>query len=143
MERRFFNPSQPQTLQVAVFLLYANVVVALLFRTGSQGIFTALAATLTGSGRGQGSATLLGTLIAIFVVAGSAASAYLIANEKKIGWQLGVVVAIAPVAAIVLLVVLGEVSLAGAISISLLFDIALVALLFHNQTRAYEKLWFK
>ncbi len=146
MERRFFNPSQPQTMQGAVFLLYANVVVALLFRSGGQGDFALAAYSLTRGSLSVSLATLIGNLIAIGVVVGSAAAAYLIANEKRIGWRIGVVVAAAPLVALVILLVIGypqRLSLANLISISLLFDIALMVMLVHDQTRSYEKVWFK
>ena len=146
MERRFFNPSQPQTMQVAVFLLYANVVVALLFRSGGEGLFAAAAnAVLRGEPPYSG-ATLLGNLIAVLFVVGSAGSAYLIANEKRIGWRMGVVVAAAPLVAIAIVLTIGyprRASLGSVIGIGFLFDVALLALLLHKQTRDYEKIWFK
>jgi len=133
-------------MQGAVFLLYANVVFALLFRTGGEGLFSVVAYSVT-RGRVYGSsATLIGNIVAIAVVVGSAAAAYLIVNEKKIGWRIGVVVAAAPVVGLALLVVLGypqRLSLIDAINIRLLFDVALVVLLVHDQTRSYEKVWFK
>jgi hypothetical protein len=145
VERRFFNPSQPQTIQVSVFLLYANVVVALLFRTGDSGIYYLAVAALTRSSLTNSLTTLLGNVIAIFVVAGSFAAAYLIANEKKVGWRLGVVVAAIPIVALLLVLVIGNprISLVDAISIQLLFDVALLVALLHDQTRSYEKVWFK
>ena len=145
-QRRFFNPSQPQTLQVAVFLLYANVVVGLLFRTGNQGEFGLAAWSLFRSPSGFETARLIGNLLAIGFLLGSAACAYLIANEKRIGWKMGVVVAAAPLVAKFIILTIGypaRAGLADVIDISLLFDIALLALLLHSQTRAYEKIWFK
>jgi len=146
VERRFFNPSQPQTMQVAVFLLYANVVVGLLFRTGKNGEFTLAIWSLIRSPGAGGTARLLGNLLAILFIAGSAGAAFLIANEKRVGWRLGVVVAASPVAAIVIILLIGypvRASLSDVIDIPLLFDVALLALLLHNQTRSYEKIWFK
>ena len=145
-QRRFFNPTQPQTLQVAVFLLYANVVFALLFRTGGEGVFTLAAFSLTRGNISLGTATLIGNLLAIFVVAGSFTAAYLMANEKKIGWRLGVAVAAAPLIALVLLILIGyprRLPLFDAIDVNLLFDVALLVLLLHDQTRSYERVWFK
>ena len=145
-QRRFFNQSQPQTLQVAVFLLYANVVVGLLFRTGNQGEFTLAVWSLLRSPSGFNTARLLGNLLAIGFLLGSAACAYLIANEKRIGWKMGVVVAAAPLVASVIILTIGypvRAGLADVVDVSLLFDIALLALLLHTQTREYEKIWFK
>ncbi len=144
-QRRFFNPTQPQTVQVAVFLLYANVVVALLFRSG-EGLFAGAANAFLRGSPPYGPARLVGNLIAIIFVLGSAGSAYLIANEKRIGWRLGVVVAAAPLVATAIILTIGypvRAGLADVIDIGFLFDVALLALLLHNQTRAYEKIWFK
>jgi len=146
VERRFFNQSQPQTMQGAVFLLYANVVVALLFRSGGGGLYAQAAASLTRGAVSARTATVLGNLVSIAVVVGSAGAAYLIANEKKVGWRLGVVVAAAPLVALTILVLIGypqRVSILDVISISLAFDIILLVLLLHDQTRSYEKIWFK
>ena len=145
-QRRFFNPTQPQTLQVAVFLLYANVVVGLLFRTGNQGEFALAAWSLLRSPGAVDTARLLGNLLAIGFLVGSAACAYLIANEKRIGWKLGVVVAAAPLVAAAIILTIGypvRAGLADVIDVSFLFDVALLALLLHTQTRSYEKIWFK
>ncbi len=145
-QRRFFNPTQPQTLQVAVFLLYANVVVGLLFRTGNQGEFTLAVLSLLRSAGALDTARLLGNLLAAAFLAGSAAAAYLIANEKRIGWRLGVVAAAAPLVALAIILTIGYPRRAGLGDIeyiSFLFDVALLALLLHTQTRAYEKVWFK
>ena len=144
-QRRFFNPSQPQTMQVAVFLLYANVVVALLFRSGGAGLYTAAVEAVTRNGLSQSLETLLGNVITIIVVGGSFAAAYLIANEKKVGWRLGVVVAAAPIVALLILLLIGmpRLGIGSAISIQLMFDVALLVALVHDQTRSYEKVWFK
>lgn len=146
MERRFFNPSQPQTLQGAVFLLYANVFFALLFRTGSQGLYNAVAYALSRGHLYGTSATRVGNIVAVLVILGSAAAAYLIANERKIGWRLGVVVAALPVGSLLALILFGwpeRLNPLDAIDVKLIFDVALLVLLLHDQTRSYEKVWFK
>jgi hypothetical protein len=145
VERRFFNPSQPQTLQVAVFLLYANVVFSLLFRTGNEGDFGEAVNAFLRSDSGK-TARLIGNLLAIAFVVGSAACGYLIANEKRIGWRLGVVVAALPLVAVAILLTIAypqRYSLTDIRPIGFLFDVALLALLLHNQSRSYEKVWFK
>src|SRR3954470_3194224 len=68
--RRWLDPSQPQTLQVAVFLLYAQAVVTLLF----GGFFL---------------------LVLVAKVAGIPAG-YGIANERKWAYGLGLIVAFSP-----------------------------------------------
>jgi hypothetical protein len=113
--RRWTNPTQPQTLQIAVFLLYINAVFALLF---------------------GGLASLLGLLL----VAGGAAGGFGIANEKKWGYILAVATAVLQVA-----VVLGSGASLGSVSvlIELGFDVALVVLLAHPMSRSYQRIWFK
>ena len=133
-------------MQVAVFLLYANVVVALLFRSGGEGLFAAAANSVLREDRPYSAATLAGNLLAIVFVVGSAGAAYLIANEKRVGWRLGVVVAAAPLVATVIVLTIGYPNRAGltdVLDIGFLFDVALLALLLHKQTRDYEKIWFK
>ena len=106
--RQWTNPSQPQTLQIAVFLLYINAVFALLF------------------------ARPFGLLF----LAGGIAGGLGIAQEKRWGYGVALAVALLP---FVLLVRygFGSESLIG-----LLFDVALVALLLHPQSREYQRIWF-
>lgn len=112
--RRWLNPSQPQTLQIAVFLLYLNAV------------FLAL------SGLG---------LLSIVLVAAGVASGYGIANERRWAYLLGIGVALCPF--LLRLVYLGPGDTLGyAFTIGGLFDIALVALLLHPQSRDYQRVWF-
>jgi len=117
-DRRFLNPAQPQTLQIAVFLLYLN------------GFFELLGLLIGGS---------YGAFGLIFVV-GQVAAAYGIANEFKWGYILGIVMSIAPFAA--RFYFLGD-PIAGTQILTLLFEVALVALLVHPQSRDYQRIWFK
>ena len=114
--RRWTNPTQPQTLQIAVFLLYINAV------------FTAL---LGG----------LGSIIGIALVAGGAAAGFGIANEKRWGYNLGLAMAFLPF--ILRIAFNGVENIFGGSIINLMFEIALVALLLHPQSRDYQRSWFK
>ncbi|MBV8385575.1 MAG: hypothetical protein JO155_02160 [Acidimicrobiia bacterium] len=113
-QRRWTNQAQPQTLQIAVFLLYINGIISLLF----GGIFVPVLA-----------------VIAI----GSIAAGYGIANERKWGYILGVAMALLPFA---LVIVTKSSPLSGGL-LNLLFEVALVALLLHPQSRDYQRIWFK
>lgn len=113
--RRWTNPTQPQTLQIAVFLLYINAV------------FTAL---LGG----------LGSIIGIALVAGGAAAGFGIANEKRWGYNLGLAMAFLPF--ILRIAFNGVENIFGGSMINLMFEIALVALLLHPHSRDYQKIWF-
>jgi hypothetical protein len=113
-ERRFFNPHQPQTLQIAVILSYVDAVLGL-FGLGAPGLLVSI---------------------------GLGAGAFGIANEKKWGYAVAVVAACIQLAILFGLFglsVLNNVSLL----LEFLFDAALVALLLHPMSRDYQRIWFK
>jgi len=114
--RRWLNPAQPQTLQIAVFLLYAQALFQLLF-------------------------PIFFFPIALVLIAGGVAAGYGIANENKWGWRLGVAVAIAPIA--LKIVFLGVADTITSDIVNLMFEVALVVALLHPQSRDYERIWFK
>ena len=100
--RRWVNPTQPQTLQIAVFLLYINAFFSLLYGG-------------------------LGSPYGVAIVAGSVAAGFGIANERKWGYGLGVAMALLPFA----WAIAHGINPLGGDVINLLFEIALVALLLH------------
>jgi hypothetical protein len=114
-ERRWFPAHQPQTLQIAVALLYWNAALSLISFLFVGGI----------------SRLILAALIVAEVAGG-----FGIANERKWGYRTAVAAALLPF----VLLVLGFV---GGGLLTLLFEIALVALLVHNQSRAYYRTWFR
>jgi hypothetical protein len=115
--RRWTNPTHPQTLQIAVFLLYINAVFEVLAFLRSTWAFY-LAAALGGVAAGYG-----------------------IANERKWGYGLGLAVALLPFILRVYLFGLGNVL--STEPLGLIFEVALVALLVHPQSRDYQRIWFK
>ena len=115
--RRFLNPAQPQTLVIAVYLLYLHGVF-LMFDLLRLGIFPILyVASAIGAG-----------------IAG-----YGIANERKWAYGLGVAMAVFPFA----LRFFYSGNPLSSNLLSLMFEIALVALLLHPQSRDYQRIWFK
>jgi hypothetical protein len=120
--RRWHDPSQPQTLQMAVWLLYLNAVLGIIF-----GSFY----------------FALGPLGGLLSLVGCAAAGFGIANERRWGYGLGVAMAFLDV----LLIVLaggGIMSVfRGAVLLPFLFAVALVALLLHPMSRDYQRIWFK
>lgn len=112
---RWIDTTQPQTLLIAVVLLYISAGEALLF-----GGFA--------------------NPISLAIIAGEVAAGYGISNEKKWGYGLGIAMAVLPF--VVALVVFHN-PFGGANLISLMFEIALVALLLHPQSREYQRIWFK
>lgn len=127
---RWTNPHQPQTLQIAVFLLYATVFFAVLdmFRYGVNP-FDVLTSVPWGT---LYIASLIGA-----VYAGRG-----IASERRWGYLLGIGVAVSPFV-FRILVARSVDAMVQVDLISLLFEIALVALLLHTQSREYQRIWFK
>src|SRR5580692_10219014 len=111
--RRWFDGSQPQTLQGAVMLCYLTAVFGVI-------------ALLVGGG-----------VIEIVPLALGAAG-YGVANEKRWGYRLGVALAGLNVLIDLYVLVLGGYF----IVLSLLFAVVLLALFLHTQSREYERIWF-
>jgi hypothetical protein len=112
--KRWIDTTQPQTLMIAVFLLYANAVLGLL-----------------GGGF---------NLLLLAITAGEVAAGFGIANEKKWGYGLGIAMSFMP---FVLRLIFFHNPLAGTGLIALMVEIALIALLLHPQSREYQRIWFK
>lgn len=119
IERRWVNKTQPQTLQIGVILLYLNAVFFLVF-------------AVLGGGLGR-----IGALVAV----GQAAGGFGIANERKWGYWLGLAAAVFPLLYVVAILGVGGLLAYGLLN--LIFEVALVALLLHPQSRDYERIWFK
>ncbi|MFN2503122.1 MAG: hypothetical protein ABR540_02625 [Acidimicrobiales bacterium] len=115
--RRWLNPAQPQTLQIAVFLLYINAAFAT-FDMFRLSFFP---------------------LIGIALVVGGILGGFGIANERKWGYGLGVAMAFLPFA----YRFWRDGNPLTSNILSLMFEIALVALLLHPQSRDYQRIWFK
>ena len=142
--RRWINQGQPQTMQIAVFLLYANAVFTAILGSDSDGfIFLGLVKV------GLSPSNLLEQLCTIGLAAGYAIGGYLTANERKWGYRTAIVASALPLAGVLLLLVLPSMNgiprftLGDFSLVSLLFDVALFALLVHPQSRDYERIWFK
>ena len=120
--RRWVNPQQPQTLYIAQLLMYF------------QGGFTLVFAML-------GARSL--TVYALAIAVGKVLAAFGIANERRWGYKLGVVVAAVPIVLLLLLAVTDTPRWLWADAIGLMFDIALIALLLHPMSRGYQRYWPK
>ena len=123
--RRWFNSSLPQTLQIAVFLLYMNAALLLV--------------SILTSGESIRYAKPLFQLLLFGTLAGDVAGANGIANENKWGYKIAVVMAFLP---FVIRLIFSR-NPFGTDVISLMFEVALVALLLHPQSRDYQRVWFK
>lgn len=119
---RWYNPRQPQTLQLSQILLYVNAVSSLL------------------SGLVFGGVGLIGLVL----IAGEVFAAHGIANGRRQGWIVGIVVACLALAfsLLVLPLFLRAFSINITYLINLMFEIALVVALIHPQSREYQRIWF-
>lgn len=116
--RRWINHSLPQTLGNAVILLYLNAGLAA-FSVLFGGFFHPLS---------------------VAVIGAEAAAGYGIANEKRWGYRLGVGMAVSP---FVLRFAFGGVdAVLGSNIINLMFEILLVALLLHRDSKEHQRIWF-
>ena len=112
-QNRWIDRTQPQTLFMAVILLYINAAFGLLF-----------------SGLNP---------LGLLIVAGGVAAGWGISNQKKWGYALGVVMAVLP---FVLQLIVFHNPFATNL-VNLMFEIALLALLLHPQSREYQRIWFR
>lgn len=131
--KRWINQSLPQTLSLATILLYLHGAFALLIFSDIGWYSAALGGASTG--------TLY--LFRLIIGVGSIAAGYLIANEKKQGWVLGVAMAAAPLVARLLGSIRLGVSPLAVDFISLIFDVALFVLLMHPMSREHQRIWFR
>jgi uncharacterized membrane protein (DUF2068 family) len=117
--RRWTNPTQPQTLQIAVYLLYIDAVFSVLF------------------GR------IMNPLILVVTIA-QAVAGFGIANEKRWGYWLGVATAgfsLIPFAYLLAVEGIG-IALGFNFLFQLIMPLALFGLLLHQQSREYQRIWF-
>jgi uncharacterized membrane protein len=114
--RKWFDQSQPQTLQGAVLFCYLNAVLAILYVIA------------------DGAALPL-----ILIVAAVGANG--IANEKRWGYWLAVVAGSLYVVA----QLIGFFTFAKSLSLllNLAFAVLLIILLLHPESRRYQRIWFK
>ncbi len=111
--RRWINHSLPQTLGNAVLLLYISGGFDILFGLGSLFMVIGIAKVIGGYG---------------------------IANEQKWGYQVAVGAAVSPF--VIRFLFYGIDGVLGVNIISLLFEIVLVALLLHQDSRNHQRIWF-
>lgn len=118
--RRWLNQSQPQTLQIAVFLLYAEAAIAV----------------ITGA---------IGTPLGLLLIAGAVAAGYGIANERNWGYWLGIAIAALGLYPYLWLMLQGGLGLLlnGRVLLGLMVAVAKMVLLVHPMSRSYQKIWFK
>lgn len=131
--RQWVNSRQPQTLYLAQILMYIQGGMDLLFSLLSGGIAVGIPFALW----------ILAVAYWLLTIVGKLVAAYGIANSMRWAYRLGVAAAVAPLALRVVAALTGGLGQLWSRPITLLFDIALVALLLHRQSRDYQKHWFR
>ncbi|MEQ8841315.1 MAG: hypothetical protein RIB98_10060 [Acidimicrobiales bacterium] len=125
----WINNRQPQTLYIAQFLLYFSAVSTLIFG---------------GAGVGAISSGPTRFVVILLLTVGAAGGAFGIANERKWGYGLGIAAAIAPF--VVRAAIWQQSGLGDAIEwnvFGLVFDVALLAALFHRMSGEYQRIYFR
>jgi uncharacterized membrane protein (DUF2068 family) len=114
--RKWFDQSQPQTLQAAVLFCYLNAALAIIYLIAFHA-----------------------PLPLVLVVAAVGANG--VANEKRWGYWLAVVAASIYVV-LQLVAFIGFSQSLGSI-LNLAFAVVLVVLLLHPESRHYQRIWFR
>ncbi len=134
--RKWIDRMQPQTLQIATWLLYINGLFALVELIDGGGVLHYFRQRYT-----------FGFLLGLAVVALHVAGAFLMANERKFGWKLSVVAAVSPF--VLTFVAYTQLNapiryrLFGASLMSFAFDVAVLALLLHPQSKEHQRIWYQ
>ncbi|MDA8183923.1 MAG: hypothetical protein M0035_05800, partial [Actinomycetota bacterium] len=113
-QRRWLDSSQPQTLQLASLLQYFNAAIALLF-------------------------VLIGAYPAWFLLlVAEGPAAFGMANDRRWGYYLAVGASVLYLLVSLVAMLSGQ----GASILTLIFSVALVALLLHPMSRSYQRIWY-
>lgn len=136
--RKWFDRMQPQTLSIATFLLYIDGVFAFLrFLDRSD---------VEGYMRYQGGFYALLTFV--FIVC-FPAGGYLMANGKLFGWYVALIASFSPfILRVIFKLTLADFAtwrdvIVGNSYVSLMFEVALIALLLHSMTQQFVKQWLR
>lgn len=126
--KKWFDRMQPQTLQIATWLLYINGFFAFANFVDSRMELGYIRRFFT-----------FGPVYGLAVIAVHVLGGLLMANERKIGYKIAVVASFTPFVSNLIVYR----SLIGVSFLGSIFDIALIALLLHTQSRSHQKVWFR
>jgi len=134
--RKWFDRMQPQTLQIATWLLYLNGFFALIGFLGSEDWV----------GFARANKGFLGVLVGLAIIVSYIVGGFLMANDRRLGYRLAVVGAFSPFALRIWILWDLDISIFDKITgnnfIGFLFDVALCGLLLHRQSREHQRLWY-
>lgn len=140
--KRWFDRMQPQTLQIATWLLYLNgffLLIDVIDKSDYLGYYR-LQYTW-------------GLPLGLGAVALHAAGGWLMANDRRLGWKLAVAAAFVPF--VLRFAAYSDIErltaaqfglyrkLTGGSTINTIFEIALCALLLHPHSRQHQKIWYR
>ena len=135
--RRWFDRTQPQTLQIATWLMYFAGGFDLLYFIGNDN-WPAVARVTKGA---------LGAIVALVVIASYIGGAFLMANERKLGYYFALFAGFSPFLLRFWIYSGTGVTMSDKITggnlIGFIFEAALCALLLHPQSRDYQRIWFQ
>ncbi len=139
---RWLNRSLPQLLQYANMLLYFEAAFAFLslLNVGFGSSAYYFVYYFFSDSRSLNDSTLVVSIIVFIAALVYVYAGWAIANEQKRGWMAGV--AVASGAVVLPLVTYGPGILATQYLFSYLFNVALVVLLVHRESRNYQRIWF-
>lgn len=133
---------QPQTLQIATWLLYLN------------GFFLLVDVVDTSDYLGFYRAQYgWGVILGVAVVALHAGGGWLMANDRRLGWKLAVVASFSPF--VLRFIAYSDIDrqlpgsigiyrkLTGGSTLNAIFEVALCALLLHPHSRQHQKIWYR
>lgn len=136
--KKWFDRFQPQTLQIATWLLYLNGFFALIDFLGERGYL----------GFARLDKGFLGFLIGLAVIGSYVGGGFLMANDRKIGYRLALFASLSPF--LLRFWILWDVPglgffkiLTGNDMIGFIFNVALVALLLHNQSKEHVRIYYR
>jgi len=133
--RKWLDRMQPQTLQIATWLLYINGFFALVELIDGGGVLHYFRDRYA-----------LGFPFGLTVIAAYVAGGFLMANERKVGWQVAIAAAASPF--VLTFIAYSQIGaslryrLFGGSLLSFAFDVALLALLMHPQSREHQRIWY-
>ena len=140
--RKWFDRMQPQTLQIAAMLLYLNGFFALISVIDTTDYLGYLRNRFS-----------FGLVVGLVVVALHALSGLFMANDLKLGYKFAIAAAFSPfVLRFWAYTDLENASgiatslyrkLSGGSTLSLIFEVALCALILHPQSRSHQKIWYR
>jgi len=133
--RKWLDRMQPQTLQIAIWLLYINGFFALVELVDGGGVLHYFRVRYA-----------FGFIFGLAIVAAYVLGGFLMANERKLGWRVAVGAAASPF--VLTFIAYSQIGASlrfrifGASLVSFAFDVAVLALLLHPQSREHQRIWY-